>query len=111
MFKGRWGKSVWRYHVSNGLWSSRIKKNSTRINKEFLNGGNSTAKSKILVGGEKKEGQRFLPAPEKYNILSMSLRKIIFSTLKTSEDCSRMHQSFPSPLFLILLLLPNPCFL
>ena len=111
MFKERWDKSVWWYHVNNGLQPSRIKNKSTRKNEEFLSRRNNCVKSKILLGGEKKKGrQGFIPDPEKYNNLSMALKKITFNIFKVSESCSKMPHSFCSPLFLTSFV-PHPFFL
>lgn len=72
MFKERWDKSIWGYHINSGLQPSRIKINKQE-NEEFLSRRNSSVKSKILLGREdKKRRQGFIPDPEKYNNLRMT---------------------------------------
>ena len=76
MFKERWGKSVWWYYVNSGLQSSRIKNKSTRKREDFLSGRNSSIKSKILLGGEKKRKTGIYPCS----------RKIQYSKDSTKEN-------------------------
>lgn len=75
MFKEKWGKSVWRYNVSNGLQSSRITYKSTRINEEFLSGESNSVKSKILLGGEKKRRTRIYPCSRKIQYLKNVIKE------------------------------------
>ena len=68
MFKERWDKSVWWYHVNKGLQPSKIKNKSTRKNEEFLSRRNSSVTSKILLGVEKKKEDRNLSLIQKNTI-------------------------------------------
>lgn len=74
------------YQISPGLWSLRIKKKSVRTSEEFLTGGNCNHRVGFLLDEEKEKV--FLPAPEKYYILRIALRKITGITFKISQDCS-----------------------
>lgn len=58
------------------------------MSEEFLTGGNYNRRVGFLLDEKKEKVQVFLPAPEKYYILRIPLRKIIFITFKISQDCS-----------------------